>query len=510
MADKFDLKALISMVDRMSPGLKAINKNVNAMRRTFLAAGKDGQIMGAGLVAGLAIPAKLFADAESAGIDLKNALLDKNGVAGGFDQLMTIATQLGNVLPGNTADFAKMATVMRSNSVATQDMIDGGLKAAAYLGVLVKDTDGAAQGLAKLSNVFGIAGKDLVGFADTAQRVTSLGVPLEDFVQAMSKAGGPLKAVGAQGLAVANSVAPLVALLTQAGIQADEAGTGVKTMIMEFAKSGKFTTIENMVKDLEKMKKLDPVKLLGTFEKAFGKEHASKALIVAAGGYDELAKKMANMASMDQKINNQLGGLTAIFDAMTGTIQNAGAALGMVYAPELKAAAQWVNVSADAIRGWIGENGPAIKIAIEVAAGVVGMKLAFLAAAGAMGVLNTVMKANPWMALVQGLLIAAPLIYSNFDKIVDYVSDGMLKIEKTLTSIKDFFSFNLFDGNSGGGMRPPGYTKNIVGSNKVSGGIDVNFNNAPSGMRVAPAHTKGPVSVTPNVGYRTIGTAAGG
>jgi hypothetical protein len=309
---------------------------------------------------------------------------------------------------------------------------------------------------------------------------------------------------------VANSVAPLVALLTQAGIQADEAGTGVKTMIMEFAKSGKFTTIENMVKDLEKMKKLDPVKLLGTFEKAFGKEHASKALIVAAGGYDELAKKMANMASMDQKINNQLGGLTAIFDAMTGTIQNAGAALGMVYAPELKAAAQWVNVSADAIRGWIGENGPAIKIAIEVAAGVVGMKLAFLAAAGAMGVLNTVMKANPWMALVQGLLIAAPLIYSNFDKIVDYVSDGMLKIEKTLTSIKDFFSFNLFDGNSGGGMRPPGYTKNIVGSNKVSGGIDVNFNNAPSGMRVAPAHTKGPVSVTPNVGYRTIGTAAGG
>jgi len=42
MADKFDLKALISLVDRMSPGLKAINKNVNAMRRTFLAAGKDG------------------------------------------------------------------------------------------------------------------------------------------------------------------------------------------------------------------------------------------------------------------------------------------------------------------------------------------------------------------------------------------------------------------------------------------------------------------------------------
>ncbi len=503
MADKFDLKAIISMVDRMSPSLKAIQKNVNAMRRTFLAAGKDGQIMAAGLAASLAVPAKLFADAESAGINLKNSLLDKNGVAGGYEKLMEIATQLGNVLPGNTSDFAKMATVMRSNSVVTQDMIDGGLKAAAYLGVLVDDTEGAARGLAKLSNVFGIAGSDLTSFADTAQRVTSLGVPLEDFVQAMSKAGGPLKAVGAQGLKVANEVAPLVALLTQAGIQADEAGTGVKTMINEFAKAGKFTTIPNMVRDLEKMHRLNPKKLMEIMEELFGKEHASKALIVAAGGYGELAKKMENMADINQKIGNQLSGLTAIIDSMTGTIQNAGAAFGSVYAPQIKAAAQWTNVSADSMRNWIGANGPMIMAAIELAAGIVGMKLAMLGAAGAMAVLNTVLKANPWMALVQGLLIAAPLIYSNFDKIVEYVSYRIEDMANILKSVKDFFSFDLFSGN-GSTMRAPGFVKPIVKPNRVSGSVDVNFNNAPSGMRVSPAKSQGPLSVNPNVGYRAF------
>jgi hypothetical protein len=158
MSKEFDLKAVISMVDRMSPTLNKIAKNLNVFRRQLNTVGQGAPMLSAGFLASLAVPTKLFAESESAGIDLKNSLLDKNGVAAGYEKLIDIATQLGGVLPGNTADFAKMATIMRSNSVATQDMIDGGLKAAAYLGVLVKDTDGAAQGLAKLSNVFGIAG----------------------------------------------------------------------------------------------------------------------------------------------------------------------------------------------------------------------------------------------------------------------------------------------------------------------------------------------------------------
>lgn len=500
----FELKALITAVDRLSPHLKSIRKNLGGLQRQFKAAGKDAGQWAAGLTAAMAVPAKLFADAEMAGKDLQNALMNKDGVAGGFNELMGIATQLGNVLPGNTADFARMATVMRSNSVATNDMIDGGLQAAAYLGVLVKDTDGAAQGLAKLSNVFGIAGKDLVSFADTAQRVTSLGVPLEDFVQAMSKAGGPLKAVGAQGVGVANSMAPLVAMLTQAGIQADEAGTGIKTMISEFAKQGKFTTIEAMVEDLESLHKLNPAKLMLQFEKAFGKEHAAKALIVAAGGYGQLNAKMREMASLDQKIQNQLGALTSLWDAMVGTIQNAGVALGSVYSPELKAAARAMNGLAESAGRWIGDNKETVKLALEIAAGFVGMKVAFAAAGVALGVLTAAMNANPWMALLQGLLIVAPLIYANFDKIVLYVSDKIEALAKTLESVKTFFSWRPFDGN-GSSMRPPGYQKPRIVQPPpwVSGSVDVNFNNTPAGTRVA-ASNKGSVAVNPNVGYRSF------
>jgi hypothetical protein len=61
---------------------------------------------------------------------------------------------------------------------------------------------------------------------------------------------------------------------------------------------------------------------------------------------------------------------------MTGTIQNAGAAFGSVYAPEIKAVAESTNISAEAIRGWIGENGPAVMMAVKMAGVFVGLKVA--------------------------------------------------------------------------------------------------------------------------------------
>jgi hypothetical protein len=51
----------------------------------------------------------------------------------------------------------------------------------------------------------------------------------------------------------------------------------------------------------------------------------------------------------------------------------------------------------------------------------------------------------------------------------------------------------------------PGPRKSLVQPQQpVRGNIDVNFKNAPQGMRVTPTKAGGPVSVTPNVGYRSF------
>lgn len=575
--NKFELKALILAVDKLSPTIKAMNKNLNVLKRHLKMIGENGPLFGAGFVASLAIPAKAFADMENAGVALKNVLMDKNGVSAGFEQLNAVAMQLGTALPGATADFQRMATIMKSNSMDTNTLIDGGLKAAAYLGVATKELgetyDSAALGIAKISNVFGVANKDFIALADTMQRARHIGVGFEDFTSAMSKAGGPLKALKVQGIGVANALAPMVALLTQAGIDPSEAGTGIKEMISAAARAGKFTTVENLVKDVEKMAKLNPAKLFETFEKTFGKEHASKAMVMASGGYWKMAKTFADQGDVYQRVNNSLGTLTNTVETLGGTLENTQAQLGGTYAPQIKQISGSLNDLIEKMGQFINQHPKGIMTAIKMAGAFVGLKVAAWGLAGGIGVLTTAMKMNPLMLLAQAAIIAAPLIIDNWDKItgflaktwesvsnglkqgwqnfVDFLRPGIDTVSYLFRTVGDavlkFFDIYMegfkkltnnplvkllgqsvlflgksvgsllpslpdLESSSGGGMRPPGFQKQsaILGGRNGAVDVRVSFDNAPAGTRVAPVQTSGIARTSSlNVGYRTIGTNYG-
>jgi hypothetical protein len=616
-----------------------------AWSRKFERAGRGAIPMAAGLGAAMLIPARAFMEAEDAATQLKSVLMTRDGLSSGFENLMKIATDLGNKLPGTTADFAQMATVMKANNLNTSVLINGGLKAAAYLAVATKGLgetyETAATGVAKISNVFSVADSDLVSLADTMQRVVHMGVGIDDFVMAMSKAGGPLKGLKVQGLEVANQMAPLVAMLVQAGVDASEAGTGLKTMISKAAGAGEFTNVANLVKNLETANKLKPAALFQKFEKLFGKEHASKALIIAGGGYAEMVKKMQNQADLQMRINAALGSLTNLWDAATGTFTNAMVAFATAYAPEMKQLAQSINDVSGSLQTWATNNGPAIKTALEMAGAFVGLKLVFFGLGIALKVLAGIMASNPFFLLLMAIVTVAPLIYENWDAIcsffttawqdtvtgvkaiwdtyanwwmsawkmyydfimvgvtavgdvfkailpasvveifsgiidqlkakftafIDYIKAGISKLA-SIAGISSFF------GQTPNGMRPPGQqnippvpkaattvpkVRNVIPMPKaantpfmnvipmpkaantpfmnvaanaadflpraqgnqpgtsagprksliqpqqpVRGNIDVNFKNAPAGMRVNPSKERGPVSVTPNVGYRSF------
>ncbi|MDP3903440.1 MAG: phage tail tape measure protein, partial [Methylococcaceae bacterium] len=539
-SNNFQLKAVLIAVDRISPALKGVGKNIEIFKRQLRSTGvgRGALPLAAGFTAALAVPAKAFADMESAGVQLKNTLMTSDGLSYGFKELSNIATDLGNRLPGTTADFDNMATVMKANSMNTDTLINGGLKAAAYLGVATKDLGEtyatAAEGIAKTSNVFGVADKDFISLADSMQRAVNVGVKIPDFTSAMSKAGGPLKALRVQGIGAVNAMAPLIALLTQAGVDPNEAGTGIRTLISTAASAGKFTSIKNLIGDLERMNKLNPAKLIATFETLFGKEHASKAMIIASGGYAEMVGKFKQQADIEMRVAQSLGTLTNIFDSAAGAFQGTMAVFAGTYAPQLKAILDSINNMTVSLANFITQNGPFIKAAIALAGGVVLMKVGMLAltkavgfASTAMKILNGTMKLNPWMLLIQGLLIAAPLIYENWDKItghikssfeasINWITDkfnAFINLFKTsLESIKNLAPslsgfFDEADKTQANGMRPPGFQKqsSILSRDRGSVDVKVSFDNSPAGMRVAPAQTRGPVRASQNVGYRTIG-----
>ena len=565
MAGTFNLRALITAVDRLSPVLRQQMRVMGTWRRTLEAAGRGGMPMAVGLGAALAIPTKAFVDAENAAMQLKNTLMNKDGVSGGFDQLSQLSVELGNQLPGTTADFMGMASQLKSLGMNTDSLLNGALKSTAYLAVVGSKLgvtyDSAAMAIGTLGNSMGIADKDLVRFADTLQRALHVGVDLTDLQYALSQSAGALKVVGQQGIGVADDLVPLIALLSQAGIKGENAGTGLKKMIGVATKAGHFTTIPALVHDLEKLQKLDPAKMSKMLGDLFGEEHASKAGIIAAGGYDEVVAKFKEQADLQQRVGNMLGTLGNVWDAASGTFINAMAAIGEAYAPELKALANSFGELSANLMAWAKTNGATIKTVIKMAASFVGLKLGFLAAAVGLRVLMGLLRSSPLMLIIQGIALLAPLIYDNWGKITEFLKsawEGAVnwvsekwqhfvdEVMAGVGAIKSLFSGlgHLLSGTAGeklfkskaviGHLPPevanapaqvaPVQKQNVQTSpflpnlgtapnasflqpSSMRGSIDINFNNAPAGMRVEQKAASSGLRIRQNVGFRTLGTA---
>ncbi|WKJ92433.1 phage tail tape measure protein [Methylomonas montana] len=538
MSKDFDLKAVISMVDRMSPGLKHITKNLNLLHRQLRVVGNGAPMLGAGFVAAMAVPAKAFMDLENSAVYLQNTLMDKNGnIPAVFQKISEEAIKLGTQLPGTTADFNAMSSTLKAFGVNADSIANGVLRATAYLGVVGKDInvtyDSAAESMGKLSRAFNIADSDMVPFSDSIQRVLFNGTKLDELQYAMSRVSGPLKVAGEEGLKAANQMLPLVSVFTSTGISGEEAGTGIREIINQATKLNKFSGIPKLIADLDKINHLPSKLRFAKLENLFGKEHASKAALITLESYNRQVQAMANQGSLLDKIANSAGTLTNKVETAGGTWSNFMAKFGSQYAPELKAAADSVNRISENLTGFIDQNGPAVMTAAKMAGAFVGLKVAAWGLAGGIGAITAAMKLNPLMLLAQAAIVAAPLIIDNWDSIVNRLKEGFSRIKDFFQPLIDMFKYigNWVSNNSmlklvgsvpmflgksvasllpdfsgvqlpsGEGMRAPGYQKNIVGS--VKGGVDVNvrFDNSPATMRVAPSKTRGPVRSNVDVGY---------
>ena len=249
----FNLRAIISCVDRLSPVLRAQARQLNAWKRQFEAAGRGAIPMAAALGAAIIAPAKAFADLEAASLHLQTVLMGKNGISTGFEEIQKQAIKLGNALPGTTEDIMLMASALKSKGLSVETLTSGTIEATAYLGVVGEKVGvtylSAAEALGTLSNTMGIAGKDSTKFADSLARTLNIGVDLTDMQYAMSRIAGPLRMVGKIGLQAANEVIPMIGLLDRMGIKGEAAGTGLNELFSVAIKKGKFTGFKRASKN---------------------------------------------------------------------------------------------------------------------------------------------------------------------------------------------------------------------------------------------------------------------
>lgn len=398
-------------LDRLENAQKGVSNAKAAAGRW----GAAGVAAGAGAVAikrGLSVPIRDFAEAENAGMDLRVAMMDSSGkVAAAYKDIDALATRLGDRLPGTTADFKNLMTMLIRQGMSAQTILGGTGEAAAYLAVqLRKSPEEAAEMAAKLQDAVRATEGEMLGLVDTVQRMYYAGVEDQNILGAFAKLAPALDIAKIKGQEALKTFGPLIAMLDQAGLSGESAGNALRKVFTRAMNSenvrkaldnagvghlkidftdgkGEFGGIENFYTQIAKLQQVNTEKRLQILKDIFGDNaetlQALNTMIEKGqAGYNEFATKLQNQASLQQRINATLGTVTNLWDAASGAFTNFMVELGSSIQGEMRTVIGWINDISVGLSNWTKEHPKAANAILKVIA-IVGIALAVFAALAA-------------------------------------------------------------------------------------------------------------------------------
>ncbi|WP_108043295.1 phage tail tape measure protein [Neisseria cinerea] len=357
----------------------------------------------------LSAPVAAYAQSETASTDLRAAMMDNTGkVSAQYREVDELATRLGDKLPGTTADFKNMMTMLFRQGLSVETVLGGTGEAAAHLAVqLKKSPEAAAEMTAKLQDATRGTKEEMMDIMDYVQRLYYAGTDDNNILGAFTSMSPALDVLKIKGKAAMEQMSPLVSMLDQSGLSGEKAGNALRkvfTRMMDTKKinkvtknagitldftngKGEFGGFENMYKQLAKLKSLNTEKRLKVLQGIFGDDSETlQALntMIEKGraGYDEFSKKLEAQASLNQRVNDQLGTLANLWDAASGTFTNFLAKMGESVAPQLKELTKWIGGINEKLSDWAAKN-PETAGAIMKTAAVIGVFLTAVVGIGA-------------------------------------------------------------------------------------------------------------------------------
>ncbi|MBV7598921.1 phage tail tape measure protein [Aeromonas sp. sia0103] len=448
-------------------------QKTQALRGNLAASGVSNIATGMTVGATALAPISAYAKAEAAITELRVTMMGANGKTGKeFDEISALATRLGNRLPGTTAEFQLMMSTLIQQGMSAKAVLGGLGEASALLGVQLKmPFDQAAQFAAKLQDATRTTEGDMLGLMDTIQRMSYLGMDSNNMQQAFSNLSPALGILRMDGLAATKALAPLVVMADQAAMAGESAGNAYRKVFQMSMNSGQvakvtqgtglslnftdgkgeFAGLDNLFAQLAKLKALSTEQRLAVLKGIYGDDAQTLQvlnLLIDKGkaGYDEVQRKMAAQASLQLRVNAQLGTLGNLWDAATGTFTNAMVNVGEAIAPEIKALTTWVTDLSERLGQWAKDN-PELANTLMKMAGVIalvtaafgGLSLILAALLGPLAMLRLTLTT---LGITFGGLFGA--VGALLGPLALFVAAG-IAIIKFWEPIKAFFS-GLFEG----------------------------------------------------------------
>ncbi len=474
MAREFQLKALITGVDKLSPTLKKARTNAMNFRRGLLNSGLGKPISLTDIIQGGVLAAP-FVAATRAAIDLESAMADVRKVVDfdtpeQFAQMGRDITRMSTKLPMAANDIAAIVAAGGQAGIARQDL-QRFAEDAVKMGVAFDQTaQESGDMMAKWRTSFGMGQAEVVALADKINYLSNNGAATAKQISAIVTRIGPLGEVA--GLA-AGEIAAMGSTMAGVGVNQERAATGMQNFMLALTAGDAATKKQRlmfkalrmnasqvaegmqkdakgtMIKVLQAISQVDPSKQTGVLQELFGRESIA-AIAPLLTNLDLLQKNFNLVADSNQ----YTGSMMKEFEARSKTTANSvqllwnritglGVAVGNVLLPPLNSFLAYIGPIIDQVAILAQANPWLIKGLLGAAAAFVGLRVAVAGVTWGIKIMSGVMSMSPVGMLIRGIALAAGFLIANWDTVGPWFKDLWEKVKAPAlavwTWLKDVF-----------------------------------------------------------------------
>ena len=356
-----------------------------------------GKLLGAaGGVAAVALPAVVAAKFE-------DSMVRAGALAHATDEQMAAMTAQARKLGRDTRFSASQA------AEGMQYLAMSGFKTNEIMSAMPGMLDIAAAGMVDVGMASNITSNILRGFGMDASKATRLGdVMTNTFTNSnttLELLGETMKYVApnakASGLSLEKTAAA-AGILANAGIKGEQAGTGLRAMLLRMAAppkkardalaslgvktkdaAGNMVPLDEILGKInKKTEKMGSGKKLGLVAEIFGQEAASAAIQLlagqASGALDEMTAKVAKSGTAAEIAAKQNATMAGQWDNFKGSVEEVGITLGYQLIPTLKTLVDRVVPIINKVTEWANAHPKLTQALILGAAGLASLNFAMV------------------------------------------------------------------------------------------------------------------------------------
>ena len=470
MADKFQLKALITGVDQLSPKLEGIRKNVAKLRKNLRQSGMAE--VDFGVVAAVTAP---LVGAAMAAIDFESAMADVRKVVDfeapqQFADMGSEIRKMSLQLPMAAKDIAAIYAQGGSAGIARSELkgfADDAVKMGVAFGFTAQES---GEQMAAWRASMGLTQNGVRALADQINYLDAKGnSSAKNVADVVTRVGAIGKVAGLSS----GTVAALAATMDAVKVPTDVAATGIKNFVLALTqgsaatKSQKETlkalrldaakVAQSMQVDskgtvldiLQRIKAIDPSKQAAVLSELFGRESIG-AIAPFLSNLDMLKTNLKLVGdstgyagSMQKEFDLRAKTTANSLQLFRNRVVDAGISVGNVLLPPLNEFMAVAGPMVTSLSNMAAANPWLIKGLLGAGAAFLGFKVAAMVAVVAMNLFNAATSMSPVGLIVRGIALSAGFLLANWKDIGPFFSRMWAGIKSGFSVGVDFIKTYL-------------------------------------------------------------------